>query len=70
MRLKPYNQPIEWRNASLTDRLKALIDHYCTGPYGQSVTAGEIRSNTKSTLMEAYTRITMLELEAKVKDKS
>ena len=67
MKLKPYNQPIEWRDASLADRLRALVDHYCAGPYGQSVTASEIRSNTQSTLKEAIDRIA--ELEARLKNK-
>ena len=61
MKLKPYSQPIEWRNASLADRLKALIQHYCSGPCGQSQTTGEIRSNTRSTLREAIFMLEELE---------
>lgn len=59
--LKPYNQPIEWREASLIDRLESLRKHYCTGPCGQSQIVGEIRSNTRSTLLEAIAQIKELE---------
>lgn len=61
--LKPYNMPVEWRAASVEDRLKALIKHYCTGPCGQSVTAGEIRSNTRSALKEAISKLADAERE-------
>ena len=57
MKLKPYGDPIAWREACLVDRLKALVQHYCTGPCGQSQQVGEIRSNTQSTLTEARTQL-------------
>ena len=63
MKLKPYGDPIAWREASLADRLKALVYHYCTGPCGQSQQVGEIRSNTQSTLTEARTQLAAVTAE-------
>ena len=63
MKLKPYGDPIAWREACLVDRLKALVQHYCTGPCGQSQQVGEIRSNTQSTLTEARTQLAAVTAE-------
>jgi hypothetical protein len=48
-----FKDPVAWQSKSLAERLSLLKKHYCTGPSGQSFTAGMIVALTESTLKEA-----------------
>jgi hypothetical protein len=49
--------PIAWRKLLLTDKLDALIKHYCRGPCGQSHSVLSTRSTTETVLRQAISEL-------------
>lgn len=52
-----YDQDGNWAKLTLPEQLEYIRLHYCTGPYGQSCLAGDIRSRTSEALREAMRRL-------------
>jgi hypothetical protein len=49
--------PIAWRKLPLTEKLEALIKHYCRGPCGQCHSVLSTRTTTEVVLKQAISEL-------------